>query len=332
MKQAAALVLASLGLAGCGSHKSPSVALVYVRGSSSIWTARADGSNPRQVATGAGPLLSPNGRWIAFARCGKDECDAAEVIPARGGSPVLVTHDAYPYVWTPDSRRLLAAVGHGKTETLVATEVATGKRVVLARGSFYGVDVSPSGEDVVYVSGPPGCSTGGDLYVVSIRGGKPRQLTHDGGDRFPVWGPNAIAFARNTGPCYPPAYRTWRIDPDGTNAKLLTNGLVGAKSHEQGWWGWVPVAWSADGRRLLAARTSEFYDEPYAIDPERATFRRIDAAQRNFYTFDLSRDGTLVLLEGDKCFEGCSQVVTLLYDGGALRVLAAKGESPSWNR
>ena len=42
--------------------------LAYVRGDDAIYVARDDGTQPRRVATGIAPTVSPDGRWVAYLR------------------------------------------------------------------------------------------------------------------------------------------------------------------------------------------------------------------------------------------------------------------------
>ena len=39
-----------------------------MRGDDAIYVARDDGTQPRRVATGIAPTISPDGRWVAYLR------------------------------------------------------------------------------------------------------------------------------------------------------------------------------------------------------------------------------------------------------------------------
>jgi Tol biopolymer transport system component len=63
-------------------------------GNSQIWVINVDGSNPRQVTSGAGqhlwPIWSRDGQWIIF-QAPREGLNKLWRIPASGGEPVLVT-------------------------------------------------------------------------------------------------------------------------------------------------------------------------------------------------------------------------------------------------
>ena len=98
---------------------------------------------------------------------------------------------------------------------------STGRVRTLARGSLYGYDFSPKGDELVYSRAPQATEAGicgdlMDLYVAKVAGGKPEQLTHNGFSAFPVWGPSKIAFSRfpqsfDIQDCAAPG--VWTIDP-----------------------------------------------------------------------------------------------------------------------
>src|SRR5437870_4766359 len=100
-----------------------------------IWIARGDGGHARPLVQGVNPVVSPDGRWIAFARCAKRACEDVYVVRTKGGEPepVFVAEEAYGIEWSPDSKRILTSTG-GSVETLVTIDVRTRKRVDLARG------------------------------------------------------------------------------------------------------------------------------------------------------------------------------------------------------
>jgi TolB protein len=167
-------------------------------------SARSDGEAPRQVT--AGPALdtdaqwSPDGRRIAFIRT-----------PERG------------------SPRLLVVGAHGGSPRAVVADL-----VDLSRAAW-----SPDGREMAF----SGVAVGGDrryhLYVVDLRGGRPRPVTGEVAATPPAWSPdgNRIAYADNTG-------RVRVVAPSGDDECTLAT-LPDAEISA--------LSWSPDGRALAFA-------------------------------------------------------------------------------
>jgi len=130
----------------------------------------------------------------------------------------------------------------------------------------------------------------------------------------PAWGRRGIAFAREreTRQSHS-APQLWLIKRPGRRPQRFRARSGG---------GFIPVAWSADGRTLL---TAEAFADTQA--------RLVAVGSRNVRTLapvlsqidGLSRDGKLVLAEQE------GNVVAVGLDG-AIRLLAANAASPSWTR
>ena len=155
------------------------------------------------------------------------------------------------------------------------------------------------------------------------------RLTWDRRSVGPEWGPRSIAFARFTRRGAWPLFRLWRMNPDGSEAVLLTRGRVSTA-----YYGFLPIAWSDDGHRLLAALVSEFYDRPYAVDPLTGAARPLGSGEKLYLTEGLSRDGRLALVTvvapSDEPVN--DRVEILPYQGGPSRVVARGSRSPDWNK
>lgn len=246
------LACAAAGCTGGSSNNGPVPRLMaytrYFPGerAAEVWTADLDGGGACRLVRGIAPSVSPDGRWVAFLRCGVRDpyCNFYDlyVIGSGGGTARLLAREAYAPVWSSDSDRIVA---YGEisivTEALVNIDVESGRRVEIARGSLHGWSFAPSGDEVVYGRGSarcPSCRWGErvNLYVVGAEGGEPRRLTHDGESGFPVWGPGAIAFSRGL------PYRgwgrdeIWLIDPNGGNRRTLS-GAFAEESARPGYWG-----------------------------------------------------------------------------------------------
>jgi len=109
----------------------------------------------------------------------------------------------------------------------------------LASGTQFsrGFSVSPDGEWVAVSKGDERSS---DIYLLSLKDGSMRQLTHlDGRNERPVWSPDGrtIAF----GSTHDGTRRVWRVSPEGGKPKILETGDVSSS---------LSVKW-APGERLL---------------------------------------------------------------------------------
>ena len=145
----------------------------------------------------------------------------------------------------------------------------------------------------------------------------------------PAWGPDAIAFA-----VLKPRGRNYTFDvavvqPDGSGFRRLTNFRPDAQL-----FGPIPVAWSADGKRLLAGMVgldAWTAREAYAVDAVRGGIRLI---AHRVSPSALSRDGRFVIGQtGDAESTGLagSNVVRVPWAGGTKRVLLQQAVEPSFN-
>jgi Tol biopolymer transport system component len=300
-----------------------------------VWISRIDGSGKRRLATGLASAISPDGRWVAFGGNCEPElthyCPDLYVVGTSGGKPRLLARRAAAegaVVWSPDSARLAALRSvSDERRALITVAVASGDAVVLARGDatgFAGWSFSPSGNEIAY-------SLGADLYVADADGGSARRLTRDGTSGFPVWGRDGIAFARFVPYRGWGRHEIWRIDADGTGRRTITGpvprGLLG-----QGIEGLIPVAWSADGTRLLAALLNEFGGVPYSVNPSTGAIRRVGDYSFHAWPDGLSRDGRFVLVEdGGVELDDFQRIEVVRYGGGRIRVLARRAGAASWN-
>jgi hypothetical protein len=215
--------------------------------------AEAMGSGGRRMRTGP----SSRGRLIAgtLTICA---LSFAGALPAAAGGARLtyekswwsrsrvLSPRAFFAAWSPDSRTIAATRydrdGHGQ---LLAIDVGTGATRVLASpaGTLGSVSFSPGGETLVYAAA--GRSSGSDLYTVPVAGGGPTQLTHDHRSDNPLWGPRAIAFTRlrsvGRGAQRTVRSRIWLLQPGGAPRPLTAEHAGGI----------TPIAWSANGHRLL---------------------------------------------------------------------------------
>lgn len=361
MLKSAALLAFVLVTTGCGlverAAGPPPVAqgpvgrhLVYEKlGMRGVWIADADGGHARLlVRRGRAPVISPDGRWVAYVSCDtKDElsCKGTSVISTSGGEPRKLSHGSHTGTWSPDSKRIVVSRGSlsGEEQALISIDLASGKELKLVEGSAWSWSFSPDGKQVAFVRavGPVDSASGmerSDLFVVDSTGGEPKQITHTGDSASPVWGPKSIAFARLLPDGQWGRSEIWQVQPDGSGLQTITGPLPKKYRSESGGdtkEGLVPIAWSEDGRALLGGFlwSSVF---PVAVDPESGEIRDLNAESDFPYAVAISRDGRAALAYTYPPIGGFSDdsatVLIIPYAGGKPKIVARGSGSPSWNR
>jgi hypothetical protein len=330
-----AVVAASLALAAtaCGGSATPAERhLVYVRGNgvntATVWIANVDGSRARRLGVGVAGLLSPDGRTVAIAH----RHGGIFLISSGGGRERLLTaRKLQPRAWSGDGETLLTTRSSGNAIIeLEAVDRRSGRVRAIARGSLYGLDVSPKGDEVVYSRAPEVtargiCSDQFDLYVVKIDGGSRRRLTHDGLSAFPVWGHSRIAFSHfpaglSIEDCSSPGI--WTMDDDGSHRRPVI-----ARAPESivllGFYGFQPLAWLDDARVLIGLRT-DAGTEGAVLNIRTRTLRRL-----NVYADEASSDGRLAVGSGGEQELGLSIV---RIDDGRRVFRRVDACCPDWNR
>lgn len=245
------------------------------------------------------------------------------MVGVRGGRRRTVVRrgkavDGRAGTWSADGRRLVVG-SWGRTDAHVLTTGRERRRRLRFAGEFVGATFSPDGRRLlVQRLRTELLST--SLVLIDLRHGGRREIRRE---QLPAWGPRALA---------------WRVSDrdrgsEGTYAAIvLSRALTGARREllrgapSLG----DPVAWSADGSRLLvpdhqadgtravllesASGSSQTLPAPFdSGHPDRA-----DVA-------GLSRDGRLVLGEAGGAV--VAQDAT-----GAVTVLANEAATPSWTR
>jgi hypothetical protein len=329
-------ILASVVLiaAGCGSTHASHVErhLVYVAGDSpstaSVWIADVNGAHPRRLGRGSVALLSPDGRTVAVRRR-----DGIYLVSTTGRHVRRLTpRRLHPQAWSPDGETLIAT----RPALLAVLELdaidrRSGRVRVIAGGSVYGFDFSPSGDELVYslapvATGEGPCGDQFDLYVTKLAGGTPSRLTHDGLSAFPVWGPSGIAFSRFPGgtsleDCSAPGI--WTIDTDGSHLRAVIPRAPESLASD-GLYGLQPLAW-LDGERILVGIRTGAGNQGAVLDTRSHRLRPLGE-----FVDEASSDSRYAVGGG-----GNDQVVHLaivrLSDG--RRVFLRKDACcPDWNR
>jgi dipeptidyl aminopeptidase/acylaminoacyl peptidase len=132
---------------------------------------------------------------------------------------------------------LLAAAG------LFAQKQPFDSQALLSLARITDPQISPDGRLVAFTVQTPDLPNNkrpSQIYVVSVSGGTPKQITHAGEDNErPRWSPDSkrIAFISDRGG----SSQVWQMDPDGANPRQITN-----LSTEAG-----GVLYSSDGKNLV---------------------------------------------------------------------------------
>ena len=291
------------------------VALVYAKpagtrlivGPEVIYVASPLGQHPRRLASGESPLLSPNGNLVAYVSYSQAKADL-RLIPTAGGRPRAVGVQGQPLVWSWDSR-LLAVQGAGGLVIVNARTLRT--TLIRLPDGVQNVTFSPDGRTLAF---DQGTDSGSDIYTVSSTGGPIRRLTDDDRSSSPLWGPGGIAFERFDSDRCGACGDVWLMNAAGGDVRRITHTDAGI----------YPAAWSANGRRLLAAYPAMHNGQLYAIDVASGRARPLTPLIGDLYPQGLSRNGRTVLAA-----IGCGGMIspygvveTIPFAGGPPRVIA----------
>ena len=312
------------------------VAVAYVTGMAAsapeVWLANADGSGAHVLGPGAEPLVAPNGAFVAASAS-----SGLVLYRAVGGvaGRYFVSADATAgaVAFSADSRYLAVVLSSRDPASaafsgLAVVDTSTLTARIIVHGQIYGASFAPDGSDrIAFASAAsPALAAAVDIHAVAVTGSGATQLTDDGRSLNPVWGRSGIAFDRErVRRNAEPSYQVWLMTSDGSGLRPLT-ALPIPPLRE----GLVPVAFSDDGRRLLAEYEGEDTSVAWLLSlPDgRAFSLGIDLTG-----WALSHDGSHVLVDRGGFLNppDLGVVESLPVGGGRPRVLVAHGSEPSWN-
>jgi hypothetical protein len=304
--------------------------------------AKPDGTSPRQLGVATSALLSPDGTEVATIYT--TSSSTLSLYPSLGGTDVVLAKDQ-PFMqllaWSPDSKLLLVAVGTAPRGQLMVFNLATHKSTVIATGVFKGASFEPGSttDQIVYALASDASGADFNLYVTMPNGTQTRQLTHDNRSQWPVWGHNNIVFSRMTaGPRGTSSLQLWLISPTGGGLKQLTNVTVGTNSVPAKSTGLTPIAFSADGKHLLANLVGPNlnWHEAYVLDLSKPKAAPRDLTGQNNGTTTgnaISTSGKLILAtKGTSSNQTSLSIEEFKWAGGKPTVIAKNAAYASWNR
>jgi Tol biopolymer transport system component len=300
-----------------------------------VYAAGDDGSNPVKLAAGELPRISPDGLTVAYeTQYAGNAVPTLRVVPVVGGASRLLLKPVwFTFVFSPDSKTIAAVTGKevGK-KRLVLIDVATGAVRRVDSGQFSGVSFSPDSANLVYGRAPKDSyPPRSDLFVAPVGGGGPTALTTDHRSVQPVWGAPGIAFVKLRKPKRKSdAYKQdiFVFDPATAAVRRVTRTTVPFLLS-----GLDPVAWSADGTRLLAEFGGQDTSYAETVDPATGVVRRVGRFSDGLVGYDLSADGSTILATTGGYDPGNPHdVVTVSYTGGRPTVLVRGAFSPDWTR
>ena len=184
------------------------------------------------------PAWSPDGKSVAFARCIDANQCGMFTVPALGGAEREIAsigpRSIEALVWSPDEQTLAYSArsepGEALSIYLLSVETLQERKLTTPPASSFGdLDpaFSPDGERIAFTrSVVEGVQ---NIYVVSVQGGTPRELTSDNAEITGLdWSSNGeIVFASNRGG----ASSLWRIPLAGGTPSWIATAGDGVSVH-----------------------------------------------------------------------------------------------------
>jgi hypothetical protein len=307
--------------------------LVYVKRPNStapqVWVADDDGAHARKVATGTRPVISPDGKWVAWRDVGRD---AVMLRKVKGANVRRVASSLQigAMEFSPDSSRL----GVVLRSRLLVRDLSDHGDATVAHGFVNGFSFAPDSTALVY--GTTGRSDAfdapSDLYTVTLdRARRKTRVTRDRRSLNPLWGPAGdIVFDRQSArDGDAPQYNLYAIHPDGGALRRITSLKIPPLLS-----GLVPLEMSADGSRLLAQFVGQDTSVGFAVNPSSGNTRALSKTmETGLVATDLTGDGRTVLgMTGGADPSNRHDVVTMPYAGGKPTVVVRRAAYPDWTR
>jgi hypothetical protein len=307
-----------------------------------VWAAGPNGAPPELLGAGLEPLLSPDGELVA-ASLSDSGSGPALAVYSVAGAPArtyasLKSVSAQPLAWSPDSKYLAVSLvstavkNIAKGSSLAVIDLETGAMTTIAHGIAEGASFAPEGSDrLAYgLTGSYQLTAPVNIRISAPDGSGALTFTSDGRSLNPVWGSAGIAYDRERlRHLEAPIYQIWLAPSAGGGARQLTH--VKANPLVEGL---VPLAFSADGSRLLAELEGQDTSAAWTVNVASGHARELRTHGRHtLQGAGISADGTTVLADEDglQSPPSSGRVVTIPFSGGATYVLVAHAGEASWN-
>jgi len=143
---------------------------------------------------------SPRGSRLTYTITGAGGALRGAIMDATTGTSSLMPATTTPIArWSPDGKQLVLEALNGDAGIWLADSTGGNAKQLTTELLEGDARWSPDGTEIAYVSRRTGT---GDIWVVPVAGGAPRQLTHDiRADVLPRWSPDGkwIAFTSQRG-------------------------------------------------------------------------------------------------------------------------------------
>ena len=258
-----------------------------------LWISDADGSNWKRITDWRedcdyGPVWSPNGTWLAFARINPRVERGLYVMHADGTGLQLLAGDLEfgdTRTWSPDGRFIATDVWNNTDIAIIEVETGTVKNVtnspaIAGRGEFH-PSWSPDGTQIAFHSGD---LQSPEIWIMNADGSGAHKIA-DG--CCPAWQP---------APRTPAPEATGAVvsqTPTGV-AGTVARGRIGFDSHQDGEFNAEIYVMNADGsgQTNLTNNSAGDYYPSWSPDGTRIVF--MSGRDGNFGIYVMSADGSNV--------------------------------------
>jgi Tol biopolymer transport system component len=296
-----------------------------------VWVANATGGAQRKLGGGELPAVSPNGAMVVAAR----DNGSAVLLYSTSGAPThtFLTHTGAPvaFAWSPDSRYIAVSLDstsvNGVTGAgLAVIDTDTDTDTVIVKAEISGASFAVNGTDrIVYGAAPSlNVNAPSNLYTTAPDGSAKAQLTHDNRSLNPLWGAKGIAFDRERLRHNDfPVYQVWLLS--GTHLRQLTNMAVPSLLS-----GLVPLAFSADGNRMIAEYGGQDTNYAWTIQISPLRVRQVPGFVQGG---GISRSGNSLLIDRGAFMQAANSgtVEAIPFAAAAPVRKLVRGADPSWN-
>jgi hypothetical protein len=307
--------------------------LVYVKTNdedrSRVFVADDDGTNAHKIGNGRAPVVSPDGRWVAWIAPGDPEIVKMRLADrSRKAREVARASFIGEMHFSPDSMTLGLVLG----TRLHVYNIRAREAVKAASGNIRGFSFSPDSQAVAFgTSGRNDASDApADLYSYDIADKARTRITRDRKSLNPLWGEGGIVHDRQRlreGDA--PSFNLFEIQPDGGSLRRITKLRIPSLMS-----GLVPLELSENGNRMIAQFIGQDLTIGFRVNPQNGKAHALGKfSETGFVAADLSADGRTILgHSGGGDPNNRHNVVTMPYGGGKQTVLVRRASDPDWSR